>query len=160
MSAESLPRSAWVFAWLCLADQLLRLATRGLSQSNPLWVVLSVVLTAVVVRWFSSGVLRARTGRLVVVWILLGAGLLLGVVGTLSDLDLSGVLLLALSVGQVVTLAVFCSTPYFQAQRAAPGAARADLGVILAIAVVVGVLGGLTAPDDGNDAPIQLRVGL
>jgi glucose dehydrogenase len=157
--ADRLPRSAWVFAWLCLAGGLLQLLLRGLSESDPIWVVLSAALSAVVVRWFASGVLQARTARLVVVWVLLCLVVLLGVVGTRSDADVPGLLDLLVSVAEVIALGVFCATPYFRRQRTPP-APRADLGAVLAIAVVVGVLGGATAPAVGDNPPHQLRISL
>jgi hypothetical protein len=149
-----------VLAWLCLGGQLLQLLLRGPSESDPVWVLLSVVLSAVVVRWFASGVLRARTGRLVVVWALLCLVMLLGVLGTLSGAEAPGVVDLLATTAQVVALGVFCSTPYFRRRRARPDAPRADLAGVLAIAVAVGVLGGATAPAVGDNPPIQLRIGL
>jgi hypothetical protein len=159
-SADRLPRSAWVFAWLCLGGQVVQLLLRGPNESDPVWVVLSVVLSALVVRWFASGVLRARTARLVVVWVLLCLVLLLGIAGTLVGVDVPGVVGLLVSTGEVIALAVFCSTPYFRRRRARRDAPRADLAGILAIAVVVGVLGGVTAPAVGDNPPAQLRIGL
>ena len=158
--ADRLPRSAWVFAWLCLGDQLLQLLLRGPSESDAVWVLLSVVLSAAVVRWFAIGVLQARTARLVVVWVLLCLVLLLGIAGTLVDVDAPGVVGLLASTCEVIALAVFCSTPYFRRRRARGDAPRRDLAGILAIAVVVGVLGGVTASAVGDDPPVQLRIGL
>jgi len=152
-AAGRLPGSAWVLAWLFLADQVVGVVQRGLSRSDAVWVALSVVLTAVVVRWFAAGVLRARTGRLVVVWVLLALVLLFSL--------LSGDLLaLAFAAAELAALGAFSSTDYFRRQRSRHDATSWDLGGLLAIAVVVGVLGGITAPVDGNDAPMHLRIGL
>ena len=158
-----MPGSAWAFAWLCLAGQLPALATRGLSDSDGVWVVLSMVLSALLVGWFGAGVLRGRTVRLVIAWILLVLGTLVTGFGILADLaHLSGwdVLLLLASLGQIGALAAFCSTDYLQWQRSQPADAGPDITGLVAIAVVVGLLGGITATADGESAPIQLRVGL
>jgi hypothetical protein len=152
-----MPRSAWALGWLCLADQVLQLQHRGLSRSDPIWVLLSVALTAIVVVWFSVGVLQARRVRLVVVWILLCLALLLRVIGTLTDLDGRALIELLVSIGQVVALGVFCSTPYFRERTHPPSR---DLAGVLVLAFVVGVVGGITAPADGSDQPVQLRIGL
>lgn len=148
-----LPDSAWVLGWLFLGGQVVQILQRGFNQSGPAWVVLSVVLTAVVVRWFAAGVLRARTGRLVVVWILLSLGLLFSLLG--GDL-----LVTAFTAAQLVALGVFSSTDYFRIQRTRNDATSVEIGGVLVLAVVVGILGGLTAQSDGDNPPIQLRVGL
>ncbi|WP_028643795.1 hypothetical protein [Nocardioides sp. URHA0020] len=157
---DRLPRSAYVLAGLFLADQLLQLQDHGLSRSDGVWVLLSMVLSAAVVAWFAAGVLRARTVRLVVVWVLLGLAALLGVIGTLSGPDVRGLIDLAFTVGELVALGVFCSTHYFQRQRARAPGPGAHLGAVLAVSAVVGLLGGLTAPTDGDNPPTQLRITL
>ena len=81
---DRLPTSAWVLGWTCLLAQVLALAERGVSRSDPFWVVLSMVLGALVVGWVSSGVLCARTGRLIVAWLVFGAGPATDVVGVAS----------------------------------------------------------------------------
>lgn len=160
----SLPASVWALGWACLLTQLLALADRGFSRSDGSWVLLSVALSALVVGWVSAGVLRARTGRLVVAWLLFGIELVASVVGAADQLPaLSGmeVLALAVSLVQVVALAVFCGSNYFQRQRTRPTQGREPsiVGLVL-VAVVVGGLGGLTAPANGDNPPQQLRVGL
>jgi hypothetical protein len=152
-AAGRLPVSAWVLGWLFLADQLVGLVQRGLSRSDAVWVVLSVVLTAVVVRWFAAGILRARTGRLVVVWVLLALVLLFSLLG--GDL-----LATTFAAAQIAALGVFSSTDYFRRQRSRHDATGRQLRALLAIAVVVGILGGITASADGDDAPMHLRIGL
>ncbi|KQW47681.1 hypothetical protein ASC77_14720 [Nocardioides sp. Root1257] len=158
-----LPVSAYVFAWLCLAAQLPGLATRGLSDSDGVWVVLSMVLSALIVGWFAAGVLRGRTVRLVLVWILLGLGALFTAIGIVADLEHVGgwdLLLLLVTIGQVGALVAFCSTDYFRWQRSQPADAGPEISTLVAIAVVVGLLGGMTAAADGTGTPTQLRVGL
>ena len=158
-----LPPSAYVFAWLCLLAQLPTLASRGLSDSDGVWVVLSMVLSALVVAWFAAGVLRGRTVRLVIVWVLLVVGTVLTGLGVVVDLPhTSGwdLVLLLLSIGQVGALAAFCSSDYFRWQRAHPPEAGPDISALVSVALVVGLVGGLTAPADGKSSPIQVRIGL
>lgn len=159
-AAGRMPRPAWVLGWLCLADQLLQLQLRGLSRSDPIWVLLSVVLSALVIGWFSAGVLQARRVRLVIAWILLCLSVLLRVFGTLSEPGPRALLDLLVSIGQVVALAAFCATPYFRGQRERTQPRSRAFGCVIAIAVVVGVVGGITAPADGSGASVQLRIGL
>lgn len=161
---DRLPPSAWALGWVCLAGQVLALAERGFSRSDLPWVLVSMVLTAFVVGWVSTGVLRARTVRLVLVWLLFAAELVLAVIGTLFALtDPLGTALLdlAVAVAQVVTLAVFSTTAYFRRQRegATPGT-QPDIAGLVLVAVLVGGLGGLTAPGSGPNPPVQVRVGL
>lgn len=158
-----MPRSAYVFAWLCLVAQLVQLAHRGLSRSDGVWVFLSMALSALVLSWIAAGVLRGRTVRLVLVWILIVLGTVLTGLGIVFDLSgTSGwdLLDLLLALGQVAALAAFCSTDYFQWQRAHPSVPGPDITALVALAFVVGLLGGLTAPGSGDNPPTQLRIGL
>jgi hypothetical protein len=158
-----MPPSAYALAWLCLAGQVPPLAMRGLSESDGVWVLLSMVLSALIVGWFAAGVLRGRTVRLVIAWVVLGLAALFTAIGFLADLsDVGGwdVLLLLASVGQVVALAAFCSSDYFRWQRANRELLGPDISALVAIAVVVGLLGGMIAPASGASAPIQLRISL
>lgn len=164
------PASAWALAGVCLLGQLLALADRGISRTDEFWVFVSMVLSALVVGWVSAGVLRARTGRLVLVWVLFAIDLLVNVIGTVDQLStISAVDLarLAISVAQVVALSVFGSSPYFQRQRERqrqrPRASRVgepSIAGLVLVAVVVGGLGGLTATGQGERAQMQLRIGL
>ncbi|GAA1777999.1 hypothetical protein GCM10009795_025180 [Nocardioides hankookensis] len=160
--SSRMPPSAYVLAWLCLLGQLPSLATRGLSDGDGVWVLLSMVLGALVIAWFSAGVLRARIVRLVVVWIVLVLGALLVAVDVVQNPHTSwwDLLLLLASIGQVAALGTFCSTDYFRWQRAQPTAAGPDISTLVAIAVVVGLVGGITAPAEHSDSPIQLRIAL
>jgi heme A synthase len=153
-----------VLAWVCLLGQVVSLAERGFSRSGELSVLLSMLLSALVVGWVSAGVLRGRTGRLVLVWILFVAGLVLGFFGVLEELSrvpALAVLQLAVLVAQVVVLAVFCQSDYVRRQRARPSPAREpSIAALVLVAVVVGLLGGLTAAPDGGSRPPQVRIGL
>ncbi|GAA4705743.1 hypothetical protein [Nocardioides conyzicola] len=158
-----MPSSAWAFAGLCVAGQLVQLAHRGLSRSDGVGVFLSMALTALVVSWFAAGVLRGRTVRLVIVWILIGLGTVLtgfGIVVDLSDANGWDLLDLLLSLGQVAALAAFCSTDYLRWQRAHPDQPGPGIGGLVAVALVVGLLGGMTASSDDGSSQIRLRVGL
>lgn len=159
-----LPASAWVLACACLIGQLLALVDRGFNSSDGTWVLLSIVLSALVVGWVSAGVLRARTGRLVLVWILFTAELVASVFSVIDGFSAPAdmaILGLAASLTQVVALALFCRSRYFQRQRShpAPEAEPSIAGLVL-VAIVVGALGGLTSAENGNDPAQQLRVGL
>jgi hypothetical protein len=139
----------------------LRLADRGVSRSGP--VLLSVILTALVVAWFASGVLRGRRVRAGIVAVLLVLGVLLQIAGIVSGTVEPGSLLqLAVAVVQLGALRAVCRSGYFRAQQL-PAACRRpagpEIGALLALAVVAGALGGLTAPP-GDDVRPQLRIGL
>lgn len=163
-SADRVPAIAWVLAWLFLADQVVRLMARGPNPGSFPWVVVSMLLTALVVRWVAAGVLRARTVRLALVWILLSAAVSLGSTALLIDaraMSAADLVSVALTLAQLVTLFVFCRTSYFKARRARPDGSDSTLAPLLLIAVVIGLLGGLTAATDGEDVVgINVRIGL
>jgi hypothetical protein len=107
-------------------------------------------------------VLRARTGRLVVAWVLFSLTLLFELVGLVGEAPTPAagdVLDLALTGATVASLAVFCSSDYFRRQRSGAGSPPA-IGGLLVIAVVVGALGGLTAPATGDGPGVHVHVGL
>lgn len=162
--ADRLPPVAWVVAWSFLIGQVVHLLTRGVNPAEPVWIVGSMLLSAVVVRWFAVGVLTARTGRLAVVWVLLSAAVALGFTGFASDaVQMTGAELVtfAFTLVQLGALGVFCTTNYFKARRERPHVSRAALAPLLLIAVVTGLLGGLTAPaDEGSATSMHLKVGL
>ncbi|MQW74956.1 hypothetical protein GHK92_03645 [Nocardioides sp. dk4132] len=106
--------------------------------------------------------IRARTVRLVVAWIVLVLSFFVELVG-IVDLDDLGqatlhVLGLTTSVLALVALARFHGSQWFAWQRANPSAgAGIPIGKLLTIAVLVGVLGGLVAPaDDGLDGRVDV----
>src|SRR3712207_9060777 len=74
LGPHALPAAAWVLGLSCLAGQLLQLAEVGAKQADD-GLLLSLVLGAVATAWVSSGVLRARTIRLVLAALFLTAGL-------------------------------------------------------------------------------------
>lgn len=162
-TTDRLPTTAWTLAWLFLAGQVAHLMVRGMNASFP-WVVLSMLVTALVVRWVADGVLRARTVRLVLVWILLSAAVSLGVVALLigtAGLTAGDLVTLAFTLAQLVTLGVFCTTTWFKDRRVRPNVSPATLAPLLLIAVVTALLGALTAAPSGDEATsIHLRIGL
>jgi hypothetical protein len=156
-----LPSVAWTFGLTWVVDGVLQLLRRGVNDSDGLALVASAVLSAAVVTWFAAGVLRARGFRLVVVWIAIVLGGLLELLA-LADadfMDLSLWVMLAVTAAQVVTLRELTRTPYFHAQQAQRGRVPVDLGGLLAVAVLVGVMGGMTAPATGSDGQ-SIHVGL
>lgn len=164
---ETLPPIAWALAWLFLVGQVVLLFARGVNPAEPVWVVGSMLLSAVVVRWIADGVLRARTGRLAIVWVLLSADVAVGFIGFASDfasdaVEMTGaeVATFAFTLAQLGALGAFCTTDYFKARRVGPGVSRAALAPLLLVAVATGVLGGLTAPADSSSTSMHLKIGL
>lgn len=146
---EPLPRLATAMAWLFLAGQVAHLLIRGPNPAGPVSVAVSMLLSAVVVRWFADGVLRAHTARSVIVWVLLSVAATLTLVGLAdgaSGTTAPALVSLGFCLTQLGCLAAFWTTPYARGRRAHPDAPRADLTALLWIAVVTGLLGGLTAP--------------
>jgi hypothetical protein len=156
------PPSAWALACSCLLGAIVGLAGRGLSHADGFWILVSVALSALVVGWVSSGVLRARTGRLVLAWVVFSLEVVLGLLAVVSQLPApptGTVLDLATSVGSFVSLALFCRTDFFRLQRSAPAAGAPAIEGLLLVAVAVGVLGGLAAPVQGDGPGIHVHVG-
>jgi heme A synthase len=155
------PRSAWALALSCLAGAVVGLAGRGFSHADGFWILVSVALSALVVGWVSSGVLRARTGRLVFAGVLLGIEGLVGLLAVVVELptpSVTAVLDLATSIASIASLAAFCRTGFFRLQRSGAVSAPAIEGLLL-VAVAVGALGGLAAPAQGDGPGIQVHVG-
>lgn len=163
-AAVTLPGSAWAFGGLCLVGEALQLLDRGPSTSDAVVVVLSVVLSALLVWWFANGVMRARSGRVIVVWVLLALNAGLQFVATMAaGVDgASGLawLAVALSLGQVGAYAVYSRSAYFRSQEMLHGRAGVALGGILLLAVLTGAMGGLTQPVGQRDGSQTFHVGL
>lgn len=162
-AVDKLPLSAWVLAWLFLLGQVAWLFARGVNSSDALWVVVSMAASALVVRWFADGVLRARTVRLVIVWLALSATISFSFVALAIDATgatAADLVAFACEIAQLIALGVFCTTDYFKDRRAHPNMPRAALAPLLLIAVATGLLGGLTAPAGGDAPPMHLKVGL
>lgn len=150
-----LPASAWAFAWTCLAAQLVSVADNGRSDSNLL--VPSMILGALVVGWVSYGVLRARTVRVVLVWILFVLGLIFVTIGVLEDSSGWGLVYLAAFAVQFWFFVKFTRSDYYQWQRSRPREPGPSLSGLVAIAFLVGALGGFVgAQDDGIRAEVTV----
>lgn len=158
VATPPLPREIWVVAWASLAGQVLLLAERG-SRSGETSLVLSVLLGALVVGYVSAGVVRARTVRLAIAWIVLMVTAIADLVGMLSADDPGEASLtaasLATTVVTIVALALFHRTEWFAWQRTKPAPGLgAPIGGLVAIAVLVGVLTGIVMPSDDG---VQVR---
>jgi hypothetical protein len=157
-----LPRSIWVVAWASLMVQAVMLSRQGGRLSDDVSLVVSVVLGALLVGYVSAGVVRARTVRFALAWVVL----VLAVIGGLVDLvSVGGLRLTALAVLSLATtavalagLGVFRRSDWYAWQRTRPSAHEsAPIGWLVAIGVLVGVLGGLIGPiSDGVDVGIQV----
>lgn len=159
--AEPVPTVAWAMAWLFLAGQVAGLMVRGVRSDDLPWTLASMLVAAVVVRWFADGVLRARTVRLVVVWIALSAAVCLALAGILSGTTATSVdaVTLVFSVGQLVALGLFGTTAYFKACRSGSEVSAPTVAPLLLIAVATGLLGGMTASlPDGSATQVQIRL--
>ncbi|KRF21005.1 hypothetical protein ASG90_00895 [Nocardioides sp. Soil797] len=162
-AVDRLPQSAWAIAWLFLVGQVVLLVTRGVNPADWPMVVVSMLLTAVIVRWLASGVLRARTVRLAIVWILLSLATGLSLVGLLIDPAATTAVDLvdfAFTVAELVALGAFCRTNWFKNRRRSPNVSRSALAPLLLVVVATGLLGGLTAPFGGDAARMQIDIQL
>ena len=149
-------------AWASLAGQAALLLGRGNRLDDEVSLALSVVLGALVLGYVSAGVVRARTVRLVLAWIVLALSAIGALVGLFSVDDRGGAGPAVLSLGTTALalagLARFRRTDWYAWQRTKPSVHEgASIGPLVAIGVLVGVLGGISAPaDDGLDARITV----
>ena len=165
-AAYDVPRAAWALAWSCLAAQSLVAMDRGV-QSIDEGVVVSMALGALIVAWFSVGVLTGRTVRLVVVCFLFVVAVIVNAV-SLWQAGWDGltgwpVVALGTSLVDLACLAWFGTTDYFRQQRGlrrhrAADVRRPSLLPLLAIAFAVGLSGGLITPHPDN--PLSVIVHL
>jgi hypothetical protein len=132
-----LPSSIWVVALASLAGQAVLLVREGARLDDEVSLVLSVVLGALLVGYVSAGVVRARTVRVVVAWVVLS---------------------LATTAVALAGLARFRRTDWYAWQcKKSPVHDGARIGHLVTIGVLVGVLGGLIGPvDDGLDVRISV----
>ncbi len=158
----ALPGSIWLLAWASLAGQVMVLLSVGGHWDDDGSVLISSAVGAAVVGYVSAGVVRARTLRLVLAWVVMGLGVvaeLLGVVFAdgVGDFTVS-VLLLATSVVTLVALARFHRTDWFRWQRTKPSADEgASIGRLVAIGALVGILGGISGPVE-NGFQVDVKV--
>lgn len=159
---SQVPAAAWALAWSSLAGQLLLLAEVG-AKPVGLGMAVSMLVGALLVRWVALGVLTARTGRLVIAWVLLALLLLAYLVeavdgGTDAILGWPGVHLVA-AAASVASLAWFTRSGYFAWQRGRPDAPGPSLAPLVAIAVLVGVLGGVVnTPQVGTGVRVEVNL--
>ena len=150
-----LPSSIWVVAWASVAGQAVQLVHQGVRHHDEVSLVLSVVLSAVLVGYVSAGVVRARTVRLVVAWVVLVLALITGLVGLFSVDNLGQAPLAAVSFATAVValagLARFRRTDWYAWQRTRPPVHHGTpIGQLVTIGVIVGILGALAVPADGG----------
>lgn len=159
---DRLPPAAWALAGSSALAQAVTVADRGLKSDEAWAVLVSMFLGALLVWWFAVGVLSARTGRLFVIWLLLGAALVAETVVVLDE-ALAGevgvpVLRLATSVLMLGSLWWFTRTAYFAWQRTRPTHPGPSRAGVLAVAVLVGLSAGVVDNDPG--APLHVQVDL
>jgi len=160
-SGPNLPVQAWLLGWAYLAAQVVYVLDHG-TRPVDAWTLASMLLGALLVTWVASGVLQGRTVRLVLVWVVTALVLLVEV------LDLAGArsgsrapgwpaLELLTSLACVGALIGYTRTPYFRWQRSHPRAHGPSRAPVLMLAVVVGLLGGVSAASD--DVGVHVRFG-
>jgi len=155
-----LPTEIKVLAWASLAGQVVMLARQGLRSDDD--TAISMLLGAVIVGYVAAGVVRARPVRVALAWIVL----VLSLVGELVELayvDAFGdavimVAALTTTVVALVALSRFRRTDWYVWQRTRPPRdLGAPIGGLVAIAVLVGVLGGVAGASD-NGVRFTVRV--
>ena len=158
---DRLPAAAWALAGSSVLGQAVAFADRGVKSDEEWAVLLSMLLGALIIWWFAAGVLSARTGRVVVTWLLLVVAF---VAETVAVVDEAGrgqvgmpVLHLVSTVAMIGSLMWFSTTPYYSWQRTRPRVPGPSRTGVLAVAVLVGLSAGLVATDDG--APVRVQVG-
>lgn len=160
LTTPAVPQSAWVLGWACLAGEVATLVERGTTDADS--ALLSVPLSALVVAWVSYGVLRARMVRVWLAAVLLLLTALFGLVALLAEASVSAVVGAVTSVVAFAALLVYTRSQCFAQLHEEPRGKVPALGGLVAMAVVVGALGGL-ATDPGADdhqSGFHVRVGL
>jgi hypothetical protein len=158
-----LPRSIWVVAWACLAGQVLLLARRGPRLDDEVSLLVSLVLGALLVGYVSAGVVRARTVRTVLAWVVLVLALLTELVALASVENIGVAAFVAASAATTAValagLARFRTTGWYLWQRTKPSTREgAPIGQLVAIGVVVGVLGAVLGAPTDDGVEVQIRV--
>ncbi|MFL6106554.1 MAG: hypothetical protein ACJ72L_06305 [Marmoricola sp.] len=144
----AVPESAWVLGWLFLAEQAIRLALDGVGENNV--ILVSAIISALLVAWFSYGVLTARPVRGMIVLVLMWLASIALAITFLTDPSIANLGALAVTVVQLIALLAFRKTPYFAWQRTRPHRNVAGLEPLIWMAVVVGVLGGIIGSGGGG----------
>jgi len=158
---DRLPAAAWSLALSSMLAQVVTVVDNGI-RTEGFDVVVSMLLGALIIWWFAAGVLSARTGRLVVTWLLL---IVLAVAELVTVIDIGPgdrgfpLMHLATTLAMIGSLMWFSTTPYYSWQRTRPRASGPSRAGILAVAVLVGLSAGLVQSDDGSPVDIQLNAG-
>lgn len=156
VATPPLPLSIWVVAWASVVGQAELLLRRGPQVGDEGSLFLSVVLGALVLGYVSAGVVRARTVRFVLAWVVLVLAVLGELVELVSVDDLGqaahAVVALSTTAVALAALASFRRSDWYAWQRTRPSPHDgAPIGELVAIGVLVGVLGGIIgAADDGR----------
>lgn len=149
-------------AWASLVGQAVFLVQHGVRDDGELSLLVSVVLSALILGYVSAGVVRARMVRFVLAMVALSLVLvaeIVGLVGVDGPTDTVVLLFsLATTVVSLAALASFSRTDWFSWQRTKPPARQGTPIVpLVAIAVLVGVMGGLIGPVD-NGFQVEFEV--
>ncbi|MDR7251397.1 hypothetical protein J2X46_000369 [Nocardioides sp. BE266] len=145
-----LPTSIKVLAWTSLGSTLVPLLDQGIKD-DTVSLVGSVVIFAPLMGFVAAGVVRARTGRLVLAWAVLSLSFLFGALGLFTSDSADDRAVTAFSVVftavSLVALERFSRTEWYAWQRTKPSKkAGASIRGLVAIGVLVGALGGISAP--------------
>lgn len=159
-AAHAVPTSAWLLGWASLAVQLLSLVERGPADVES--ALLSAPLSALAVAWVSYGVLRARMVRTWLAGIIMLLVAFFGLVALVVDPSPFALLEALTGVVAFGALADYVRSDFFASRRQDPDRPGPDLGGLVALAVVVGGLGGLTAPagPTGQGSGFHIWIGL
>lgn len=154
-----LPTSIWVVAWSSLLGQVVVLVPSGVREADASMAG-SVLLSALVVGWVSAGVVRARTVRLVIAWVVLVLIFLADLVGLVTAAGAERwwlALSLATTVATLLALIAFRRSDWFAWQRTRPASHHgASVVPLVVVAVLTGGLGGLTDPGGRLEAEVRV----
>lgn len=159
----AVPLSAGVLALSCLAAEAVTIADRGTKTSGETGIVVSMALGALLVGWFSLGVLRARSVRTTLVALLLAVSLLVTIAALLEAATPSEVVVaiggIALAAVPLAALGWYTTTDWHRWQRLHPGSPAPSATSLVLVAALVGVLGGLTPPaEQGSPFRVEIRL--
>lgn len=158
-SPPAVPGVLWAFAGIFLAEGVVQALVNG-PKPDGTSLVGSIVLGVALVVFFSVGVTRARGIRTGIVAVLLVLAVLAGVVGVAVDPSVDGIVVTVLSAVQAVLLWRYTRTDWWAWQRTRPEGGRSPVP-LLALAVAVGVLGGVAdGPVGGRDVEMSFDVSL
>jgi len=150
----SVPAAAWALGWSFLLGQVIALVDSG-AQDASAW-PLSMLFGALLVVFFSYGVVRARMVRFVLVFILVALALLAELAGVVDGGGLGNLAAVVLTGTQLGCLVWLARTPWFAWQKTRPTGGP-SVAPLMLIAVAVGVLGGIIGADTSTvDYPVNV----